>query len=137
MLTNEDPRAASLQQIRLELGAAAVCLIDGSTGMLIAASRDDYCTARSDLDTVAVGCTDVVRSQEMLAAAMATTSQVEDIMVVTGDCFHIYHPVPEQSPLFIWAVIDREDHTLARARIQLERLTRILLAGPATALLAG
>lgn len=136
-MTRQDPRRAILDHIRVELGATTVCLIDASTGLLVSASAAENDGARTDLGIVAVGCTDVLRSQEMLSSAMASTARVEDIMVVTGDAFHIYHPVPEQPGWFLWAVIRRPDHSLALARLHLERLTRLLLETPTTSLLAG
>ncbi len=136
-MSRHDPRRAILDQIRLELEASVIALIDGSTGMLLSCSHGDSEPGCADANVIAVGCTDVVRSQEMLAAAMASSARVEDIMVVTGDDFQIYHPVPGIPGWFVWATISREKHSLALSRILLERLSQMLLATPTTSLLAG
>jgi hypothetical protein len=120
-------RQAAIEHIRLELGAAIVCLVDSSTAMLLEVSPKDRRSASGDLDVIAVGCTDVVRSQQNLVAAMAGTADVEDIMVAVGDEFHVYHPLHDNSGLFVWAVVDGDRHNLALTRRLMQRLSESLL----------
>lgn len=131
------PRHAVLELIRSELDASAVCLIDGATGMLLSSSRLDDACAQTNLDVIAVGCTDVIRSQDNLRAAMAIGSPVEDILVTMGDWFHVYHPIAAMPGCFIWAVVRREAHNLALSRIHLARLSDRLVEPTADRMLAG
>ncbi|HRW18530.1 MAG TPA: hypothetical protein P5181_06755 [Dermatophilaceae bacterium] len=131
-------RQQILDHIRGELGAWAVCLIDSSTGMLMDASSQDGTPTTGNLDVIAIGCTDVVRSQQMLAAAMACSSVVEEIMIVMGDLFHFYRPLPSKPYIFLWAVLPRSENTLARTHLQFERLIALIEGhGSAPAALAG
>jgi hypothetical protein len=95
-------------------GFRLACLIDGSTGMVLASlgKQDGFAPP-----TAAAGAADVINVLTLLNGRLATGENLEDVMVTFSDSFFMVRPVgPDQEPQILLLVIaDRQRTNLAMA----------------------
>ncbi len=90
------------------------CLIDGSTGMVLAA-RDNQEGLMSP--TAAAGAADVINVLTMLNGKLATGEILEDVMVTFSDSFFMVRPIrrDREPPILLLVIADRQRTNLAMA----------------------
>jgi hypothetical protein len=90
------------------------CLIDGSTGMVLASFESQNGPTSP---TAAAGAADVINVLNLLNGRLATGEHLEDVMVTFSDSFFIVRPVRrDQQPQILRLVItDRQRTNLAMA----------------------
>ena len=97
------------------------CLIDASTGMVLASAQNQD---TPDPPTAAAGAADVVSVLTLLNGKLATGEILEDVMITFSDSFFMVHPVgrdPEPRILLL-VVADRHRTNLALAHRSLRDL---------------
>jgi hypothetical protein len=95
-------------------GFRLACLIDGSTGMVLASLGKQDGPAPP---TAAAGAADVINVLTLLNGRLATGENLEDVMVTFSDSFFMVRPVRvDQAPQILLLVIaDRQRTNLAMA----------------------
>src|ERR1700722_11427807 len=95
-------------------GFRLACLIDGSTGMVLASLGQQDGPAPP---TAAAGAADVINVLTLLNGRLATGENLEDVMVTFSDSFFMVRPVgPAKQPQILLLVIaDRQRTNLAMA----------------------
>ena len=90
------------------------CLIDGSTGMVLASLENQDGLASS---TAAAGAADVINVLTLLNGRLATGENLEDVMVTFSDSFFMVRPVrgDQQPPILLLVITDRQRTNLAMA----------------------
>lgn len=90
------------------------CLIDGSTGMVLASLGSQNGHASS---TAAAGAADVINVLNLLNGRLATGEHLEDVMVTFSDSFFMVRPVrgDQQPPILLLVIMDRQRTNLAMA----------------------
>jgi hypothetical protein len=90
------------------------CLIDGSTGMVLASLGNPDSPASP---AAAAGAADVINVLTLLNGRLATGENLEDVMVTFSDSFFMVRPVRrDQHPQILLLVIaDRQRTNLAMA----------------------
>jgi hypothetical protein len=97
-------------------GFRLACLIDGSTGMVLATRefRDNHDGLAPP--TAAAGAADVINALTLLNGRLATGENLEDVMVTFSDSFFMVRPVAADQPQILLLVIaDRQRTNLAMA----------------------
>jgi hypothetical protein len=97
------------------------CLIDASTGMVLASLEN---SAAVNPLTAAAGAADIVNVLTLLSGKLATGEILEDVMITFSDSFFMVHPVgrdPEPRILLL-VVADRHRTNLALAHRSLRDL---------------
>jgi hypothetical protein len=84
-------------------GFRLACLIDGSTGMVLASLENQDGPAPS---TAAAGAADVINVLTLLNGRLASGESLEDVMVTFSDSFFMVRP------LFKHGGLDQEPHIL-------------------------
>jgi len=95
-------------------GFRLACLIDGSTGMVLASLENRDGPAPP---TAAAGAADIINVLTLLNGRLATGENIEDVMVTFSDSFFMVRPVGlDQEPQILLLVIaDRQRTNLAMA----------------------
>jgi hypothetical protein len=95
-------------------GFRLACLIDGSTGMVLASLENRDGPAPP---TAAAGAADIINVLTLLNGRLATGENLEDVMVTFSDSFFMVRPVGlDQEPQILLLVIaDRQRTNLAMA----------------------
>jgi hypothetical protein len=90
------------------------CLIDGSTGMVLASLESQNVSASP---TAAAGAADVINVLNLLNGRLATGEHLEDVMVTFSDSFFMIRPVrrDQQPPILLLVITDRQRTNLAMA----------------------
>jgi hypothetical protein len=90
------------------------CLIDGSTGMVLASLESQNGPTSP---TAAAGAADVINVLNLLNGRLATGEHLEDVMVTFSDSFFIVRPVrrDQQPPILLLVITDRQRTNLAMA----------------------
>jgi hypothetical protein len=103
-------------------GFRLACLIDGSTGMVLASlENQDGPAPPTAPPTAAAGAADVINVLTLLNGRLATGENLEDVMVTFSDSFFMIRPVfkhggLDQEPRILLLVIaDRQRTNLAMA----------------------
>jgi hypothetical protein len=98
-------------------GFRLACLIDGSTGMVLATREFRESKDGPAPPTAAAGAADVINALTLLNGRLATGENLEDVMVTFSDSFFMVRPVgPDQQPQILLLVIaDRQRTNLAMA----------------------
>jgi hypothetical protein len=95
-------------------GFRLACLIDGSTGMVLASleNRDGPASP-----TAAAGAADVINVLTLMNGRLATGESLEDVMVTFSDSFFMVRPVgsEQEPPILLLVVADRQRTNLAMA----------------------
>ncbi|HEX4091752.1 MAG TPA: hypothetical protein VHZ33_23810 [Trebonia sp.] len=95
-------------------GFRLACLIDGSTGMVLA-SRENHDGPAPP--TAAAGAADVINALTLLNGRLATGENLEDVMVTFSDSFFMVRPVgiDQQPQILLLVIADRQRTNLAMA----------------------
>jgi hypothetical protein len=100
-------------------GFRLACLIDGSTGMVLASRENRDFPGNHDgpaPPTAAAGAADVINVLTLLNGRLATGENLEDVMVTFSDSFFMVRPVGLDQPQILLLVIaDRQRTNLAMA----------------------
>ena len=90
------------------------CLIDASTGMVLASVQSEDAPAPP---TAAAGAADVVSVLTLLNGKLATGEILEDVMITFSDSFFMVRPVGRESEprILLLVVADRHRTNLAMA----------------------
>ncbi len=96
-------------------GFMLACLMDASTGMVLASRQDQEGIS---LPPAAAGAADIANVLSLLSGKLATDDEFEDVMVTFSNNFHVICQVrPDSGPQFLLLVIlDRSRTNLALAR---------------------
>jgi hypothetical protein len=111
ILSEADTLLTPVTQIE---GCVLACLVDASTGTILAARRE---SDEIGLPAAAAGAADIAQVLSLLTAELAA-EPFEDVMVTFPDHFHVVRLVsPEgQPPMVLLVVLDRVRANLAMAR---------------------
>ena len=116
------PEAAELLTPAMAIdGFRLGCLVDASTGMILASLENSSALSPA---TAAAGAADVVNVLALLNGKLATGEILEDVMITFSDSFFMVHPVgrdPEPRILLL-VVADRHRTNLALAHRSLRDL---------------
>ena len=95
-------------------GFRLACLIDGSTGMVLASRENQDGPAAA---TAAAGAADVINALTLLTGRLATGENLEDVMVTFSDSFFMVRPVglDQQPHILLLVIADRRRTNLAMA----------------------
>ena len=90
------------------------CLIDASTGMVLASLQNQDGTAPP---TAAAGATDLMNVLTLLNGKLATGEILEDVMITFSDSFFMVRPISRDSDprILLLVVADRDRTNLAMA----------------------
>lgn len=104
-------------------GFVLACLVDASTGMILAQRQE---SAEVSLPTAAAGAVDIANAISLLSARLGTDDDLEDVMLAFGRHLHVIRllpvaaeelPVADREPqLLFLVVLDRQRTNLAMAR---------------------
>ena len=101
------------------------CLIDASTGMVLASmQREDAPAPPAAPPTAAAGAADVVNVLTLLNGRLATGEILEDVMITFSDSFFMVRPVGRDAEprILLLVVADRHRTNLAMAHRSLRDL---------------
>ena len=92
------------------------CLIDASTGMVVASAVNPAVPAPAP-EAAGAGAADIINLLILLSGKLATGETLEDVMVTFGDSFLMVRPVgqDQESPLLLLVMTDRHRTNLAMA----------------------
>ena len=96
-------------------GFALACLIDASTGMVLASLQEQDGLS---LPVAAAGAADIANVVSLLTAQLAMEDGPEDVMVTFRDHLYVIRPVgPDREPqILLLVILDRRRTNLAMAR---------------------
>jgi hypothetical protein len=97
------------------------CLVDASTGMVLASVRSEDAPAPP---TAAAGAADLVSVLTLLTGKLATGAILEDVMITFSDSFFMVRPVGRDTEprILLLVVADRHRTNLAMAHRSLRDL---------------
>jgi len=98
-------------------GFRLACLIDGSTGMVLATREFRENQDSPAPPTAAAGAADVINALTLLNGRLATGENLEDVMVTFSDSFFMVRPVglDQQPQILLLVIADRQRTNLAMA----------------------
>ena len=98
-------------------GFRLACLIDGSTGMVLATREFRDSQDGPAPPTAAAGAADVINALTLLNGRLATGENLEDVMVTFSDSFFMVRPVGLDQPpqILLLVIADRQRTNLAMA----------------------
>jgi hypothetical protein len=98
-------------------GFRLACLIDGSTGMVLATREFRESQDGPAPPTAAAGAADVINALTLLNGRLATGEHLEDVMVTFSDSFFMVRPVglDQQPHILLLVIADRQRTNLAMA----------------------
>jgi hypothetical protein len=98
-------------------GFRLACLIDGSTGMVLATREFQENQDGPAPSTAAAGAADVINALTLLNGRLATGENLEDVMVTFSDSFFMVRPVgfDQQPQILLLVIADRQRTNLAMA----------------------
>jgi hypothetical protein len=98
-------------------GFRLACLIDGSTGMVLATREFRESQEGPGASTAAAGAADVINALTLLNGRLATGEHLEDVMVTFSDSFFMVRPVglDQQPHILLLVIADRQRTNLAMA----------------------
>ena len=96
-------------------GFALACLMDASTGMVLASLQEQDGLS---LPVAAAGAADIANVVSLLTAQLAMEDGPEDVMVTFRDHLYVIRPVrPDREPqILLLVILDRRRTNLAMAR---------------------
>jgi hypothetical protein len=116
------PEAGELLTPAMEIdGFRLGCLIDASTGMVLASVQNQDAPAPA---TAAAGAADLVNVLTLLNGKLATGEILEDVMITLSDSFFMVRPVGHDPDprILLLVVADRHRTNLAMAHRSLRDL---------------
>jgi hypothetical protein len=98
-------------------GFRLACLIDGSTGMVLATREFQENHDGPAPPIAAAGAADVINALTLLNGRLATGENLEDVMVTFSDSFFMVRPVglDQQPQILLLVIADRQRTNLAMA----------------------
>ena len=96
-------------------GFRLACLIDGSTGMVLATREFRENRDGPAPPTAAAGAADVINALTLLTGRLATGENLEDVMVTFSDSFFMVRPVGLDQQILLLVIADRQRTNLAMA----------------------
>ena len=92
------------------------CLIDASTGMVLASAVNPVGPAPS-AQAAGAGAADIINLLVLLTGKLATGEMLEDVMVTFSEAFVMIRPLgqDQESPLLLLVMADRQRTNLAMA----------------------
>lgn len=116
-----------LESLRKIDGYLLGCLVDASTGMVVAADTDE---SSPDLSEMAAGAGGIARILALLAGYLALNDGLEDVMVTFTGHFHLLRQVGSDSgrQILLLVVLDRRRANLAAARREIRAFCEDLAA---------
>src|SRR6202012_1969922 len=87
ILSEADTLLAPVTQID---GCVLACLVDASTGMVLASRQSQ---GEISLPTAAAGAADIAHVLSLLAGQLAMNEGLEDVIVTFSNHFHVIYPV--------------------------------------------
>lgn len=98
-------------------GFRLACLIDGSTGMVLATREFRDNSDGPAPPIAAAGAADVINALALLNGRLATGEHLEDVMVTFSDSFFMVRPVAadQQPQILLLVIADRQRTNLAMA----------------------
>ena len=96
-------------------GCALACLIDASTGMVIASMQDE---GTINLPAAAGGAADIANVVALLSGELATGDGLEDVILTFNHRFHVIRPISPDTDaqILLLVILDRMRTNLAMAR---------------------
>jgi hypothetical protein len=96
-------------------GCELACLIDASTGMVVAAMQHE---GSINLPAAAGGAADIANVVALLSGELATGDGLEDVILTFNHHFHVIRPVrPDMdAQILLLVILDRMRTNLAMAR---------------------
>lgn len=113
----------SIQKIMELDGTLGACIVDGTSGMMLASESKADASNALNLELAAASSSDVMRAQKRAMSAAADSGQVEDILVTLPNQYHLLRPLEGAPSLYLYVVIDRRRGNLALARHVMAQLT--------------
>jgi hypothetical protein len=116
------PEAGELLTPAMEIdGFRLGCLIDASTGMVLASVQNQDAPAPA---TAAAGAADLVNVLSLLNGKLATGEILEDVMITLSDSFFMVRPIGRDPDprILLLVVADRHRTNLAMAHRSLRDL---------------
>jgi CheY-like chemotaxis protein len=104
-------------------GALGVALVDGASGLTLAAAGG---SPMLDLDLAGGAAADLLRAKLRVLAALGLRDTVEDVMVTLGKQYHLLRFLGPEQTAFLYLVLDRERGNLGLARRRLADLAQRL-----------
>ncbi|HTQ79402.1 MAG TPA: hypothetical protein VMM92_05360 [Thermoanaerobaculia bacterium] len=104
---------ASMEQLMEIEGSLGCCLVDSSSGMVLAQSGGG---AALNLEVAAAGNTEVVRAKRKTMKALDLKDAIEDMLITLGRQYHLIRLSRNQETLFLYLVLDKNRANLAMAR---------------------
>lgn len=96
-------------------GFLLACLIDPSTGMILASAPG---LGETNLPVAAAGATDVAYVLSMMSAKIAANEELDDVIVTFSNHLHLIRPLKrdQAQPALLLVILDRRRASLAMAR---------------------
>jgi hypothetical protein len=96
-------------------GFPLACVIDASTGMLLASAQDN---PGISLPVAAAGAADIAQVLSLLTNELAHSDELEDLMVTFSDHFYLVRSLGSdpRRQLLLLVILDRSRANLAMAR---------------------
>lgn len=99
-------------------GAIGVALVDLDGGLTLGTAGGE----QLDLDIAAAGGLGVVRAQARMIEQLEQADEVEDILITTGNQYHLIRRINGSDTLFLYLAIERDQGNLGLARHQLRSI---------------
>lgn len=97
-------------------GYMGACLCDSDSGLMLMSSAG---SSKIDLEIASAVATDVVKATRDGASNLGADSNIEDILITSGDVYHLMRTTANDDTLFVYVVLDRKKGNLALARLKL------------------
>lgn len=109
--------AIDLSPLRDLAGFMGACLVDGESGLMLAAETGD---GTFDLEAAGAANTEVLRAQSAVIDMLGTKDSIEDILVTLDDHTFLIRPLEDNPFVFILIALKNEASSLGMARIKLK-----------------
>lgn len=94
-------------------GAQCAALVDSESGLILGQSGDV-----ADIEVIAAGNTEVVRSQLKSLKALGRESSIDDILITLTTQYDIMRPLRANPSIFLFVTLDKAKANLALARFR-------------------
>lgn len=94
-------------------GAQCAALVDSESGMILGQSGEAL-----DIEIIAAGNTEVVRSQLKSLKALGRESTIDDILITLSTQYDIMRPLKANPSIFLFVTLDKAKANLALARFR-------------------
>lgn len=97
-------------------GYMGACLCDSASGMMLLSSS---ASNKVDLEIASAVATVVVQATREGSSSLGADDAIEDILITTGEVYHLMRTAASDSNLFVYLVLDKKKGNLALARMNL------------------